>query len=291
MHPHPRSSRPASIRCSRRWSRGRSTACGASASCAPTAAGERLVATGEVSPGMFVILDGEVAITQHSVLGLRGGDRHPRAGIVHGRAEPALRPAVAGGRAGREAGRGARHSVGQAARRARRGSRARRAHHARPDPAPRRSPRERRRGSADRRPRRRRRRAAAGGIPRRATGSRTRRSIPTATPARRTLVERFHVEPSELPIVLCANGAAAAQSERGRAGALPRPRASDRSEAGLRRRHRRCRTGRPRRGRLRGVGRTLGRSCSIAAPSAARRARRRGSRTTWAFPPASPAWR
>jgi thioredoxin reductase (NADPH) len=32
-------------------------------------AGERLVETGEVSPGMFVILDGEVAVTQHSPLG------------------------------------------------------------------------------------------------------------------------------------------------------------------------------------------------------------------------------
>jgi thioredoxin reductase (NADPH) len=33
------------------------------------AAGERLVAAGDVSPGMFVILRGEVAITQHSALG------------------------------------------------------------------------------------------------------------------------------------------------------------------------------------------------------------------------------
>jgi thioredoxin reductase (NADPH) len=33
------------------------------------AAGERLVETGEISPGMFVILDGEVAVTQHSPLG------------------------------------------------------------------------------------------------------------------------------------------------------------------------------------------------------------------------------
>jgi thioredoxin reductase (NADPH) len=32
-------------------------------------AGERLVATGEVSPGMFVILTGEVAVTQHNQLG------------------------------------------------------------------------------------------------------------------------------------------------------------------------------------------------------------------------------
>ena len=32
-------------------------------------AGDRLVATGEVSPGMFVIVSGEVAVSQHSVLG------------------------------------------------------------------------------------------------------------------------------------------------------------------------------------------------------------------------------
>ena len=31
--------------------------------------GERMVATGEVSPGMFVIVSGEVALTQHSALG------------------------------------------------------------------------------------------------------------------------------------------------------------------------------------------------------------------------------
>src|SRR5918911_5495336 len=33
------------------------------------AKGERLVTTGEVSPGMFVILSGEVAVSQHSLLG------------------------------------------------------------------------------------------------------------------------------------------------------------------------------------------------------------------------------
>ncbi len=36
-------------------------------------AGERLVATGAISPGMFVIVSGEVALSQHSVL---GGDQH-----------------------------------------------------------------------------------------------------------------------------------------------------------------------------------------------------------------------
>ena len=53
------------------------------------------------------------------------------------------------------------------------GSRARRAHHARADPAPRRPARERRRRPGDRRPRRRRRRAAAARISQRATAIRT----------------------------------------------------------------------------------------------------------------------
>src|SRR5262249_28697464 len=32
-------------------------------------ASERLVTSGEISPGMFIVLSGEVAVTQHSVLG------------------------------------------------------------------------------------------------------------------------------------------------------------------------------------------------------------------------------
>jgi thioredoxin reductase (NADPH) len=41
-------------------------------------AGERMVATGDVSPGMFVILNGEVAVTQHSALG------HDEPIVTHG---------------------------------------------------------------------------------------------------------------------------------------------------------------------------------------------------------------
>ena len=41
-------------------------------------AGERLVTTGEVSPGMFVVLRGEVAISQHNPLG------HSEAIVTHG---------------------------------------------------------------------------------------------------------------------------------------------------------------------------------------------------------------
>ena len=42
------------------------------------AGGERLVTSGEVSPGMFVILSGEVAVTQHSALG------HDEPIVTHG---------------------------------------------------------------------------------------------------------------------------------------------------------------------------------------------------------------
>ena len=41
-------------------------------------AGERLVATGDISPGMFIILSGEVAITQHNALG------HDEPIVTHG---------------------------------------------------------------------------------------------------------------------------------------------------------------------------------------------------------------
>src|SRR5262245_55304144 len=35
------------------------------------AAGERMVASGEVSPGMFIVLSGEMEVSQHNVLGQR----------------------------------------------------------------------------------------------------------------------------------------------------------------------------------------------------------------------------
>src|SRR5947208_14814241 len=41
-------------------------------------AGERLLATGEISPGMFVVLTGEVAITHHNGLG------HDEPIVTHG---------------------------------------------------------------------------------------------------------------------------------------------------------------------------------------------------------------
>ena len=103
-------------------------------------------------------------------------------------------------------------------------------------------------------------------------------------PAPRRLIERFHVDPHHLPIVLCPNGKLLRNPERERARPLPRPGAADRcrpssttwpssapDRPGWRppsmRRRKACR-----------------RSCSIAAPSADRPAPRRASRTISAFP-------
>src|SRR2546428_11902093 len=60
-------------------------------------AGERLVATGEISPGMFVVLTGG---RHHAAQRARArrGDPHARAGLVHKRAHPAVPAPVARGR-------------------------------------------------------------------------------------------------------------------------------------------------------------------------------------------------
>ena len=62
----------------------------------------------------------------------------------------------------------------------------------------------------------------------------------------KALIERFHVDPGQLPIVLCPGGQLLRNPERRRTGALRRPRRADRSEPDLRRRRRRRRAGRPR---------------------------------------------
>ena len=207
---------------------------------------------------MFVVLAGEVAITQHNVLGRRAADRHPRSRLVHGRARPALGPPVAGRRARAKRGRGARHSVAQAARRAGRRGRARRAHHARADPAPRRPHRERRRGPGDRRPRRATATCCGWRDSSRATAIRTRRSIPTPTRARGRCSSASTSSRRELPIVLCPNGQMLrnpSESELARCIGLVAP---DRPDQGLRRRDRRRRPGRARGGRLRRVRGPLG---------------------------------
>ena len=137
-----------------------------------------------------------------------------------------------------------------------------------------------------------RRRAAAARLPPRATAIRIQRSIPRPTPCARALIERFHVDPAELPIVLCPGGQLLrnpGESELARCIGLV---AADRSETGSTT-SRSSAPGRP--GLPTAVyaasGRAVGRWCSTAAPSAARPAPRRGSRTISAFRPASPAWR
>ena len=104
------------------------------------------------------------------------------------------------------AGRGAGHPAGPAARAADRRGRAWRADHARADPAARRPDRDRRRRAGDRRPRPGRRRAAAGQFPHAATAIPISGSIPDDRHGAQALIERFEVEPEELPIVLCPGG-------------------------------------------------------------------------------------
>ena len=56
---------------------------------------------------------------------------------------------------------------------------------------------------------------------------------PETDPEAKALIERFHVDPGQLPIVLCPGGAAAAQSERERTRPLHRAGGADRSESRL----------------------------------------------------------
>ena len=134
-------------------------------------------------------------------------DRHARARRFMGEL------AQLGGRAG--AGRRAsrrepvevdRHPDRAAARAADRRGRARRAHHARAHPAPRRADRDGRRRAGDRRPRRQRRCAAAGRLPapQRPSASAPRsRDRLVRQGADRALPRR---SPAELPIVVCPDG-------------------------------------------------------------------------------------
>ena len=107
----------------------------------------------------------------------------------------------------------------------------------------------------------------------------------------KALLERLHPQPDELPIVICPDGSvlrnptvAALARCIGHAGAA-------RSERRLRRGDRRSRSCRTRRPQCTPRPKDSRFSCSTAAPLADRRAHPRGSRTTSAFPPASPVWR
>ena len=101
-------------------------------------AGERLVVTGEVSPGMFVILSGEVAVTQHSPL---GRDQpivtHGPGSFMGELAQLSGRPSLVDAHATSPVD-ALVIPVPEAARRAGRRGRARGAHHARAHPAARR---------------------------------------------------------------------------------------------------------------------------------------------------------
>ncbi len=169
-------------------------------------AGERVVTAGEPSPGMIVVLSGELAVTQHNVLG------HDQPIVTHGPggfmgelAQLSGRPSLVDARA-TTALETLVIPSGAPPRRPGRGGRARRAHHAGADPPPRRSPRKQRHRTGDRRPRRTTARCSSSPGSSRGTAIRTSRSTPRPTAAPGRLLDRFHVEPAELPIVLCGDG-------------------------------------------------------------------------------------
>ena len=113
--------------------------------------GEALFETGKVGPGMFVVLSGHVAITQRDGLGHVTPVIDQGPGQFLGRDRPALRPRRAGRRPCRGRRRNAADPAGPVARASGCGSRTRRAHHARADPAPGQpDPGRRRRPGADR---------------------------------------------------------------------------------------------------------------------------------------------
>ncbi len=114
---------------------------------------------------------------------------------------------------------------------------------------------------------------------------------PETDPEAKALIERFHVDPGQLPIVLCPGGQLLrnpSENELARCIGLVGPIDPERA---LRRGDRRA-PGRPAL-RPRSMPDRKGSPswCSTAARSAARPVPRPGSRTIWAFPPASPAWR
>jgi len=168
-------------------------------------AGARVFSTGEIAPGAFVLLSGQVDIMQ------RVGDRDAELIVSHGPgsfmgelAQLSGRPALVDGVA-----RGPVEVLVIPQRRLRdllvEEAELGRADHAGPDIAPRRVAAERRGRPDHRRRRRQCRCAAAGGL-----SQSQRTSAPTARPGHRrvaqTLIDRFHITPRELPIVLCPSG-------------------------------------------------------------------------------------
>ena len=129
-------------------------------------AGERVVTAGEPSPGMIVVLRGELAVTQHNVL---GRDQpivtHGPGGFMGELAQLSGRPSLVDARAVTPLEALVIPSDA-APRRPGRGGRARRAHHAGAHPPPRRPPRKYRHRTRDRRACQRRQRDPARRIPR-----------------------------------------------------------------------------------------------------------------------------
>ena len=105
----------------------------------------------------------------------------------------------------------------------------------------------------------------------------------------RAVVERFGVQPEELPLMVCPNGTVLKRPTDAEAGGLPRHHPRPRSAERVRRRRGRGRARPVSRPRSTPRPRACRCSCSTSAPSAARPGRRLGSRTISAFPPASPA--
>ena len=212
-----------------RW---RSSGCAASASAAPSPTGEALATIGQVSPGLMVILAGRVEVTHVDKSGQRVTIVDARARPIPGRARAIGRAAGTGGRDRPGAGASSDHSAGPAARLDDRRGRARRADHARADHPPHRSVGDRLRRPDHRRPRRQWRRAAAAELsaPQRSAAAIARpRHRPRSQGADRALPRRSRtIADRALP-----ERAAAAQSDRGRAGALHRAGRSDRSEPRL----------------------------------------------------------
>ena len=188
---------------------------------------------GEVAPGLIVVLSGRVEITQDGGLGRRETIvTHGPGQFIGELAQLSARPSLVDAEA-LEPVEALVVPLAAAARPDGAGGRARRAHHAGADPAP-------RRPAA--------RAATAGPIiighadnadVLRLQGFLARNGHPhrvldaDSDPCAKTLIERFHVDPHHLPIVLCPNGKLLRNPERERAGALHRPGAADRSGQAL----------------------------------------------------------
>ncbi len=248
--------------------------------------GTRLFAAGETGPGMFVILQGEVTISQRDALGhvvpiVRQGPGHFLAEV----GQLSGRPALVDGYADRRC-RSDPRAAGAVARADHRGSGPRRAHRSRADPAPRRAHRSGRgRADADRR----------GPDPRDFCGLQNflrRNGQPhhVVDPAEEgdtaALLEQYGAGADDV-LVVCPDSTVLLNPTEVALGRRLGMSDTARARRAVRRRRRRRRPGGPRHRGVCGLGGPCASSCSIAARSAARPAPARASRTTSAFRPES----